>query len=98
MRVGDRITLTKEQFIRLAPLGLVLHADLDNVLFYFDAYAHMPYESSIDAIHGYVYTFNNEPELHSVRSKHLNGYWGLFNEGYVFTIHTLPKLHIYRRN
>lgn len=98
MKIGDRITLTREQFIRLAPMGLVLHADLDNVLFYFDPYAHAPYESSIDAIHGYVYTDSNEPQSYSARSNHLNGYWGLFDDGYTFTVHMLPKLHIYRRN
>lgn len=96
-RLGDRIT--KEEFIKYAPFGLVLiHDNASNVLYYdkhevFNTeYYDEDYEN--DVINGYCYgylkLFTNIIEF----EEPIMGAWDVIDD---FIIHKLPKLKVLKR-
>ena len=95
MKIGDIIT--KEQFLKLAPLGLTaLSSYPTNTLI-----GYCPKEAAkcveigeepFKAVPGYVL-------LHNVTKKagsHIRGYWNYIDQG-AFKIHTLPNMPLLKR-
>ena len=95
MKIGDIIT--KEQFLKLAPLGLTaLSASPTNTLI-----GYCPKEAvkcveigeePLKAIPGYILLDKDTKEARS----HIIGYWRYVNQG-VFKIHTLPNMPLLKR-
>ena len=95
MKIGDIIT--KEQFLKLAPLGLTaLSSSPTNTLIGYCPKAAATYTTSVEgpleAIPGYVLLNENTKEAGS----HIRGYWNLVNQG-GFKIHTLPYIPLLKR-
>ena len=93
MRTGDIITLTKAQFLKLAPLGLRVVRNANHAT----AYAYNPkcpnfYTSDYsDYIKGYVYY-----DLHQTLPRYhpINGLWMYFNGQTKFTVIHPPVFRI----
>ena len=95
MKIGDIIT--KEQFLKLAPLGLTaLSTSTPTTLIGYcpksAATCTTTVEGPLGAIPGYVILDNNTKEAGS----HIRGYWNLVNQG-GFKIHTLPNMPLLKR-
>ena len=94
MKIGDIIT--KEQFLKFAPLGLTaLSSSPTNTLIGYcpKAAAKCPEigEESLE-IPGYVILDEDSKEAGS----HIKGYWNHVNQG-MFKIHTLPNMPLLKR-
>ena len=95
MKIGD--VITKEQFLKLAPLGLIaLSSSPTNTLI-----GYCPKEAvkgteigeePLKAIPGYVLLDKDTKEAGS----HIRGYWNHVNQG-MFKIHTLPNIPLLKR-
>ena len=95
MKIGDIIT--KEQFLKLAPLGLTaLSYSPTKILIGYCSKAAATYtatvEGPLEAIPGYVLLNKNTKEAEA----HIRGYWNLVNQG-GFKIHTLPNMPLLKR-
>ena len=95
MKIGDIIT--KEQFLKLAPLGLTaLSASPTNTLIVYcpKAADKCPEigEEPLKPIPGYVLLNENTKEARD----HIRGYWNLINQGW-FKVHTLPYIPLLKR-
>lgn len=91
MKIGDSITITKDEFLRLAPLGLNLYRP--NIGYCYYATQVPPMARGLrQAVQGYIYGYH----IDDYRD-HLNGYWDYFDGDHLFTIVALPRLAIYRR-
>ena len=95
MKIGDIIT--KEQFLKLAPLGLTaLSSSPTNTLIGYcpkaAATCTATVEGPLGAIPGYVLLNKNTKEAGS----HIRGYWNLVNQG-GFKVHTLPYIPLLKR-
>ena len=92
MKIGDIIT--KEQFLKLAPLGLT--ALTTDTLIGYCPKAAATYtatrEGPLEAIPGYVLLDKDTKET----VMHIRGYWSLVNQG-GFKIHTLPYIPLLKR-
>ena len=95
MKIGD--VITKEQFLKLAPLGLIaLSSSPTNTLI-----GYCPKEAvkgteigeePLKAIPGYVLLDKDTKEAGS----HIRGYWNHVNQG-AFRIYTLPNMPLLKR-
>ena len=95
MKIGD--VITKEQFLKLAPLGLTaLSSSPTNTLIGYCPKAAATCteigEGPLRAIPGYVLLNENTKEARD----HIRGYWNLVNQG-GFKIHTLPNVPLLKR-
>ena len=95
MKIGD--VITKEQFLKLAPLGLTAlsSSPTDTLIGYCPKAAATCTEigeGPLRAIPGYVILDNNTKKARS----HIRGYWNLVNQG-GFKIHTLPNMPLLKR-
>ena len=95
MKIGDIIT--KEQFLKLAPLGLTaLSSSPTNTLIGYCPKAAATYtatiEEPLEAIPGYVLLNKNTKEA----GAHIRGYWNYIDKG-MFKIHTLPNIPLLKR-
>ena len=95
MKIGDIIT--KEQFLKLAPLGLTAlsSSPTDRLIGYCPKAAAtytVTVEGPLNPIPGYVLLNKNTKEAEA----HIRGYWNLVNQG-GFRIHTLPNMPLLKR-
>ena len=95
MKIGDIIT--KEQFLKLAPLGLTaLSSSPTSALIGYCPKSAATYitsvEGPLEAIPGYVLLNENTKEARD----HIRGYWNLVNQG-GFKICTLPYIPLLKR-
>ena len=94
MKIGDIIT--KEQFLKLAPLGLTALSSSTNTLIGYcpksAATCTATREGPLEPIPGYVILDNDTKEAGS----HIRGYWNHVNQG-MFKIHTLPNIPLLKR-
>ena len=94
MKIGDIIT--KEQFLKFAPLGLTALGSFPNVLIGYCPKAATKclatVEGALEAIPGYVILGKDTKEA----GAHIRGYWRYVNQG-VFKIHTLPNMPLLKR-
>lgn len=96
MKIGDIIT--KEQFLKLAPLGLTALSSYPttNTLIGYCPKVAATYtttkEGPLEAIPGYVILDKDTKEARS----HIRGYWNLVNQG-GFKIYTLPNMPLLKR-
>ena len=95
MKIGDIIT--KEQFLKFAPLGLTaLSSSPTNTLIGYcpkaAATCTATVEGPLKAIPGYVLLNENTKEARD----HIRGYWNRVNQG-GFKIHTLPYIPLLKR-
>ena len=95
MKIGDIIT--KEQFLKLAPLGLTaLSSSPTNTLIGYCPKAAAACteigEGPLQAVPGYVILDKDTKEAGS----HIRGYWNLVNQG-GFKIYTLPNVPLLKR-
>ena len=95
MKIGDIIT--KEQFLKFAPLGLTaLSSSPTNTLIGYCPKAAATYttpvEGPLNPIPGYVLLNKNTKEAEA----HIKGYWNYIDQG-VFKIHTLPNMPLLKR-
>ena len=94
MKIGDIIT--KEQFLKFAPLGLTASSASPTTLIGYCPKVAATYtatvEGPLEAIPGYVLLNENTKEARN----HIKGYWNLVNQG-GFKIHTLPNIPLLKR-
>ncbi len=91
MKIGDIIT--KEQFLKLAPLGLTALSYSPTALIGYCPKAAATYTGTVEGpIPGYVILDKNTKEAVA----HINGYWTHVNQGR-FKIHTLPNMPLLKR-
>ena len=94
MKIGDIIT--KEQFLKFAPLGLTALSSSTDTLIGYCPKSAATYtatrEGPLEPIPGYVLLNENTKEARD----HIRGYWNLVNQG-GFKIHTLPYIHLLKR-
>ena len=95
MKIGDIIT--KEQFLKLAPLGLTaLSSSPTNTLIGYCPKAAVKSteigEEPFKAIPGYVILDKDTKEA----AFHIKGYWTYISQG-AFRIHTLPNMPLLKR-
>ena len=95
MKIGDIIT--KEQFLKLAPLGLTaLSSSPTNTLIGYCPKKAATYtttvEGPLEPIPGYVLLNKNTKEA----GAHIIGYWNYIDQG-AFKIHTLPYIPLLKR-
>ena len=95
MKIGDIIT--KEQFLKLAPLGLTaLSSSPTNTLIGYCPKAAATCteigEGPLQAVPGYVLLDKDTKEAVS----HIRGYWNHISQG-AFKIHTLPNMPLLKR-
>lgn len=97
MRLGDTISITREEFIRLAPLGLMLYQPQIRATFCYDPSSVSNSTSSHREIPGYIYAQGSHSSTTlSYSWDHLRGYWDdLIRRSFIVT--RLPRTHIYRR-
>ena len=95
MKIGAIIT--KEQFLKFAPLGLTALSSSTNTLIGYcpksAATCTATREGPLEPIPGYVLLNENTKEA----GAHIRGYWNLVNQG-GFKIHTLPYPLLKRRS
>ena len=93
MQVGDIISISREDFIRLAPKGLVLRR-------FGTLYYYLPTATTrhYDAVSGYVIGDLDAFRRHSYHD-HICGLWSRFSprRAAEFTVVQLPALSLYRR-
>ena len=95
MKIGDIIT--KEQFLKLAPLGLTAlsSSPTDTLIGYCSKAAATCTgigEGPLQAVPGYIILDNDTKEAGS----HIRGYWNYIDQG-AFKIHTLPNMPLLKR-
>ena len=95
MKIGDIIT--KEQFLKFAPLGLTaLSSSTPTILIGYCPKSAATYtattEGPLKAIPGYVILDKDTKRAIT----HIRGYWNLVNQG-GFKIHTLPYIPLLKR-
>ena len=95
MKIGDIIT--KEQFLKLAPLGLTaLNSSPTNTLIGYCPKAAAKGveigEEPFKAVPGYVLLDKDTKEAGS----HIRGYWNYISQG-MFRVHTLPNMPLLKR-
>ena len=95
MKIGD--TITKEQFLKLAPLGLTaLSSSPTNTLIGYCPKVAVKGteigEEPLKAIPGYVLLHKDTKEAEA----HIRGYWHYIDQG-AFKIHTLPNMPLLKR-
>ena len=94
MKIGD--VITKEQFLKLAPLGLTALSSSTNTLIGYCPKAAVKCieigEEPLQAVPGYVLLHNVTKEAGS----HIRGYWNYIDQG-AFKIHTLPNMPLLKR-
>ena len=94
MKIGD--VITKEQFLKLAPLGLTALSSSTTALIGYCPKAAAIYtgtvEGPLQAIPGYVILGKDTKEA----GAHIRGYWRYVNQG-MFKIHTLPNMPLLKR-
>ena len=91
MKIGDIIT--KEQFLKFAPLGLTALSSSTTALIGYCPKAAATYTGTVEGpIPGYVILDNNTKEAVA----HIKGYWAHVNQG-CFKIHTLPNIPLLKR-
>ena len=95
MKIGDIIT--KEQFLKLAPLGLTALSSSTTITLIgycpkAAATCTATREGPLEPIPGYVLLNENTKEAEA----HIRGYWDRVNQG-AFKIHTLPKMPLLKR-
>ena len=95
MKIGD--VITKEQFLKLAPLGLTAlsSSPTDTLIGYCPkAAAKCPEigEGPLQAVPGYVLLDKDTKEA----GTHIRGYWTHIDQG-AFRIHTLPNMPLLKR-
>ena len=95
MKIGDIIT--KEQFLKLAPLGLTaLSSSPTDTLIGYCQKAAATYITSVEgplkAIPGYILLDKDTKEA----GTHIRGYWHYIDQG-AFKIHTLPNMPLLKR-
>ena len=95
MKIGD--VITKEQFLKFAPLGLTaLSSSRPTTLIGYCPKSAATYTATVEgplrAIPGYVILDKNTKEAGS----HIRGYWNLVNLG-EFKIHTIPNMPLLKR-
>ena len=95
MKIGD--VITKEQFLKLAPLGLTaLSSSPTNTLIGYCPKSAATYitsvEGPLEAIPGYVLLNEDTKKARD----HIKGYWKHVNQG-GFKIHTLPNMRLLKR-
>ena len=95
MKIGDIIT--KEQFLKFAPLGLTaLSSSPTNTLIGYCRKAAVKRveigEEPFKSVPGYVLLDKNTKEARL----HIRGYWNHVNQG-AFKIHTLPNMPLLKR-
>ena len=92
MKVGDLITTTKDEFLRLAPLGLRLQLHGTHYFYSRDAAIACNYPTHDSAIPGYVLAYSVRPNRESAYSDHIRGCWGNFDPraDATFTVVRLP--------
>ena len=94
MKIGDIIT--KEQFLKLAPLGLTAlsSSPTDRLIGYCPKAAAKCLEIGEESLEipGYVILDEDSKEAGS----HIKGYWNHINQG-AFKIHTLPNMPLLKR-
>ena len=96
-KLGSRVT--KEEFIKYAPYGLVIKHDNSPVVLYYDKYRAFctdeydeDYEN--DIINGYCYGYL-EPHTNIIEfGEPIMGAWDVIDD---FIIHKLPKLKVLKR-
>ena len=92
MKIGDIVT--KEQFLKFAPLGLTA-LSTDTLIGYCPKAAATCTEigeGPLRAVPGYVLLDKGTKEAGS----HIRGYWNHVNQG-MFKIHTLPNIPLLKR-
>ena len=95
MKIGDIIT--KEQFLKLAPLGLTaLSSSPTNTLIGYCPKAAAKCveigEEPFKVVPGYVLLHKDTKEA----GAHIRGYWNYISQG-AFKIHTLPNMPLLKR-
>ena len=94
MKIGDIIT--KEQFLKLAPLGLTALSSSTNTLIGYCPKAAATYTATVEGplnpIPGYVLLNKNTKEAEA----HIRGHWNYISQG-AFKIHTLPNMPLLKR-
>ena len=95
MKIGD--VITKEQFLKFAPLGLTaLSSSPTNTLIGYCPKEATTYtttgEGPLTPIPGYVILDKGTKEA----GAHIRGYWNHVNQG-AFKIHTLPNVPLLKR-
>ena len=91
--------MTKEEFIKHAPYGLVLKHDDSNCVLYYDKYEVFNTEEydddyENDIIDGYCYGYL-EPHTNIIKfDEPIMGAWDVIDD---FIIHKLPKLKVLKR-
>ena len=94
MKIGDIIT--KEQFLKFAPLGLTaLSSSPTNTLIGYCRKAAATCSATLEGtleVPGYVILDKDTKEAGS----HIRGYWNYVNQG-MFKIHTLPNMPLLKR-
>ena len=93
MKIGDIIT--KEQFLKFAPLGLTALTSLTNTLIGYCPKSAATYTAAVEGsleVPGYVLLDKDTKEAGS----HIRGYWNHVNQG-AFKIHTLPNIPLLKR-
>ena len=94
MKIGD--VITKEQFLKFAPLGLTALSSSPTTLIGYCPKVAATYtatvEGPLEAIPGYVILDKNTKEA----GFHIRGYWNHVNQG-MFKIHTLPNMPLLKR-
>ena len=99
--IGDTITMIRQQFITLAPKGLVLALSHGNTRFLYDLEVSLTLDEEYglpdEAIQGYIFSSLSLYGTTWTPQGHLSGFWGYFDSGTPFTVVSLPRLHLYRR-
>ena len=98
MKIGD--VITKEQFLKFAPLGLTaLSSSPTSTLIGYCTKAAAQYRADYSSIEectkpipGYVILDSRT----KIATMHIKGYWNLVNQG-AFKIHTLPNIPLLKR-
>lgn len=97
MRIGDTIRITREDFIRLAPLGLMIYNPQTRSTFYYCRSRAACHTARHREIPGYVYSPGRHDTPQTLSSDHLRGYWDdIAVRAWVVT--RLPNTYIYRRS
>lgn len=95
MQVGDIITLTKGDFLRLAPLGLQVKVEDSNLIYCYSRIAAASYLAGDNEISGYGYHYLTDSEN---IVDHIRGLWHHFNGTTPFIVVATPNLKIYKRH
>lgn len=95
MQVGDIITLTKEDFLRLAPLGLQVKVADSNLIYYYSRIAAASYLARYNEIPGYGYHYHIDSNN---IVDHIRGLWDKFDGTTPFIVVATPNLKIYKRH